>query len=466
MKTITAELAAHLAQPLTTMTVCWMVVRTDGVTFAFTSFDEDLVVSGVTYQSTVGFSRSAISTGSRGSVDNLECIGFFSDDAITQQDMENGLYYYASVYIFAVNWMDLTQGICRLRHGWLGETILAPDGMFIAELRGLTQALVQEFGNVYSPTCRADFGDTLCKIPVFPQQWQPNTLYEPAVDTTLPFVRPLVASSGALQVAIFQAQNSGTSGSTEPVWNTAIGATTVDGSITWLSMPYFRGIGTVVSVTDESNFVSGPLTLPGVASVSTTSAIITVWNNISAGTSLEISDGINTFAWHTYSDLKANEGNQNALSSLYAQLAGGEYSGGLYPASDLDMTYALVGDAIYLTNNSGQPGSILKTGDYLGGFTIQDFGTSPLTSSTIVWITGANAGTAMELKLYNSSSSQVTLWLAMNFPIQAGDTFFFDAGCDKTRITCQEKYGNILNNRSEPDMPGMDAILSYPDMSQ
>ena len=69
----------------------------------------------------------------------------------------------------------------------------------------------------------------------------------------------------------------------------------------------------------------------------------------------------------------------------------------------------------------------------------------------------------MELKTYDTNTSTVYLWLGMNFPIQVGDTFYYYPGCDKRRETCWLKFGNILNFRGEPDMPGLDAALAYPD---
>ncbi len=34
------------------------------------------------------------------------------------------------------------------------------------------------------------------------------------------------------------------------------------------------------------------------------------------------------------------------------------------------------------------------------------------------------------------------------------------AGCDKTRETCQSKFTNIINFRGEPDVPGVDKLLT------
>ena len=51
----------------------------------------------------------------------------------------------------------------------------------------------------------------------------------------------------------------------------------------------------------------------------------------------------------------------------------------------------------------------------------------------------------------------------MKYPIQAGDRFWYYPGCDLLATTCDRKFNNILNFRGEPDMPGMNKMLSYPD---
>lgn len=76
----------------------------------------------------------------------------------------------------------------------------------------------------------------------------------------------------------------------------------------------------------------------------------------------------------------------------------------------------------------------------------------------VEWTSGNNDGLKMEVKEF--ADGQIVLALAMGQSIQVGDTFNAVAGCDKTRGTCINKFSNILNFRGEPDVPGMDAILT------
>ncbi len=50
-----------------------------------------------------------------------------------------------------------------MKRGTIGQVELK-DTIFKAELRGLTQALSQQIGELYTPNCRADLGDARCKI--------------------------------------------------------------------------------------------------------------------------------------------------------------------------------------------------------------------------------------------------------------------------------------------------------------
>lgn len=163
MKTISAGLAAHLALNSTTIATCWKATLTNGTVYGFTSHDADLVVSGVTYLAATGQTPSAISSGSDLAVDNLDVIGFLDSAVITEADVNAGLWDYAAIEIFQVNWADLTQGTLKLRNGKLGEIRLGRQ-QFTAELRGLTQHLQQVIGKIYSATCRADLGDAQCGI--------------------------------------------------------------------------------------------------------------------------------------------------------------------------------------------------------------------------------------------------------------------------------------------------------------
>lgn len=163
MKTIPTALETHLQGDVTTLATCWKVTRTDGVLFRFTSHDRDLVVSGETYLAASGYTSTQISSSDQLNVDNLDVMGVLDSAGITEADLAAGLFDFAEVELFVVNWADTSMGSLPLRKGWLGESV-RHDAHFVAELRGLTQALQQPVGDAYSVACRADLGDTQCGV--------------------------------------------------------------------------------------------------------------------------------------------------------------------------------------------------------------------------------------------------------------------------------------------------------------
>lgn len=78
----------------------------------------------------------------------------------------------------------------------------------------------------------------------------------------------------------------------------------------------------------------------------------------------------------------------------------------------------------------------------------------------ITWSTGSNSGRSMEVKS-SLATGEVVLQLQMVADIQPGDTFTIVAGCIKSRAFCAERFGNVVNFRGFPDLPGLDKMLRY-----
>lgn len=165
MKTLSAELKNHLAEEVTMLATCWKLTRRDSAVLGFTSHDADLVIDDITYKAATGMTPSMVASNANLSVDNLEVQGMLSDDAVTEEDIHAGLYDFAQIEIFQVNYADLSQGKLTLRTGWLGEVSFS-RGHFIAEVRGLTQRLSKTIGELFSPACRASLGDARCKVDI------------------------------------------------------------------------------------------------------------------------------------------------------------------------------------------------------------------------------------------------------------------------------------------------------------
>jgi hypothetical protein len=163
MRSLAAALTSHLAGGVTTLAVLWRVIREDAQEFGFTSHSSDIPFGGLTYAARTGVSPSAIESQTRLAVTNLEQIGAFDSAAITEDDLNAGLWDHARVEVYVVNWQTPDTQNEPVNVGYLGE-VKREDGKYSAEIRGLADAYSQTLGEVYSPSCRAKFGDARCGL--------------------------------------------------------------------------------------------------------------------------------------------------------------------------------------------------------------------------------------------------------------------------------------------------------------
>ena len=163
MKTIGASLLAHLQSETTTLATLWKVTRVDGTVFGFTDHNEDLTVSGVVYSASSGYTRSAIRASLGLAPDDMEVEGVLSASTLNEDEIRAGLWDYATIDIYMVNWADTSMGAVQMTRGRLGQ-IRSGRQTFTAELLGLSKHLQQAFGRLYTPGCDADLGDSRCRV--------------------------------------------------------------------------------------------------------------------------------------------------------------------------------------------------------------------------------------------------------------------------------------------------------------
>jgi uncharacterized phage protein (TIGR02218 family) len=156
------ELNNRLLTGVTTLCRAWRVDRRDGTVLGFTDHDRDLAFEGVTYRAQSGMTARALSQTSGLAVDNSEAIGALSDAGISEADIEAGRYDGAALRIWLVDWSNPDLRVLQFQ-GSLG-LITRRDGLFEAELRGLTEFLNQPQGQVYQRPCAAILGDARCRF--------------------------------------------------------------------------------------------------------------------------------------------------------------------------------------------------------------------------------------------------------------------------------------------------------------
>ncbi len=81
-------------------------------------------------------------------------------------------------------------------------------------------------------------------------------------------------------------------------------------------------------------------------------------------------------------------------------------------------------------------------------------------NGSLVWLDGENAG--LHGLIQASDGTRVTLTAPPHFEVEPGACVRIVEGCDKRFETCRDRFGNALNFRGEPHLPGMDLLTRYP----
>lgn len=162
MRSIPSGLQEKLNSGVTTLCRCWIVTRRDGLVQGFTDHDEDVVIEGTTCRAGTGLTGSEVAQKQGLAVDSSELSGALNADTLNEDDLAASLYDAAEVELWFTDWSE--PELCvMIAKGTLGE--VRRDGTaFVAEVRGLSQALGEERGRLYTSNCGADLGDGRCKI--------------------------------------------------------------------------------------------------------------------------------------------------------------------------------------------------------------------------------------------------------------------------------------------------------------
>ena len=194
MRTFTAHIQSLLDSGAGTFATCWKMTLTNGTVLYFTDYHDDIVVGGHTYESGGSFSRTAVASTLGLGSDNMEISGAMGAPSITESDVLAGLYDNAQIEVFLVDYLSPSSGSISLCKGRLGE-IKVSDNKFSCAMNGLSHMLTQSQVELYSPTCRAQLGDTRCKKSLTAHTW---TTTVSSVTSQLVFDTGLSLAAGTL----------------------------------------------------------------------------------------------------------------------------------------------------------------------------------------------------------------------------------------------------------------------------
>lgn len=161
MKTIPTNLQTLLNEDVLKTATCLLVTLSDGSNLGFTSHDEDLVIDSISYISNSGLELGKYEENLSLKNDELKTFSVLDSDIISEDDIGSGKFDDAKIELFLVDYSDVDAGKISLKKGYISR-ITSEEGKFLAEIDSLSSKLKREITEVYSPLCRAKFGNTRC----------------------------------------------------------------------------------------------------------------------------------------------------------------------------------------------------------------------------------------------------------------------------------------------------------------
>lgn len=180
MKQIPVLLLTQYAKPGGSF--CYLAKVTDkkGNAHGFASLDADILFDdglGPLWYSCIDELRpQRIETTSDYDADTTELVGWFNREL--EKLILAGMFNRADVVIYRIAYLKPELGAEEVLFGTVGKIDFAAnsDGKRKLEFVGLKEQLGQKVGDLYSLTCRAQFGDDKCKMPYVWQFGQVTTV--------------------------------------------------------------------------------------------------------------------------------------------------------------------------------------------------------------------------------------------------------------------------------------------------
>ncbi len=169
MRTLSVGLAAHIVGDSTTRCNMLLVSCSDGASYGFTDHDDDLsydlteaALGSISYSASLGMILSDVSLSAGLDTDNFE-VKVPIDETITLAALLGGRFNRAIVWLFQINWDDLSQGKAAIFKGNVSE-VRIESGLAVFQIRSIIDRFNQSIGRLITPYCDADFGDARCGV--------------------------------------------------------------------------------------------------------------------------------------------------------------------------------------------------------------------------------------------------------------------------------------------------------------
>jgi uncharacterized phage protein (TIGR02218 family) len=152
-------------QQNTTLTLCWKLIRSDGIIIGFTAHDKELVLPDGIYVPLPGLAASSLAASASLDVDNLDFSAALNHATISRIDVEAGRYDGARLEIFLADWQAPNAPLVHLARLYIADVDFTGDNLK-AEARGESALFDRALVETLSPECRASLGDARCKVAV------------------------------------------------------------------------------------------------------------------------------------------------------------------------------------------------------------------------------------------------------------------------------------------------------------
>ncbi|MEC3911628.1 DUF2163 domain-containing protein [Sphingobium sp. CR2-8] len=121
---------------------------------------------------------------------------------------------------------------------------------------------------------------------------------------------------------------------------------------------------------------------------------------------------------------------------------------------------ARLGDGACRVDMAGRRRIVAVDGVADGAVAVSGLAAGAYAFGTLRWLSGANAG--LTQGVVDNGAEGVTLADPPAFAVAAGTLALLTEGCDRQLGTCAGRFGNAVNFRGEPYLPGMDLLTRYP----
>lgn len=154
---------------LTKWAQCWIITRTDGVVYGFTTLDVPVLCRGVMcYPCDSLMATAAEHSTMLGTAGDMEATGIISDSGISAEDIQAGLFDRAAIEVWNQPWDNVNDEIpFRIAAGTLGSVTFGLN-QYTFQVRTDAAKLKQTaLLETYTPGCRYQFGnqrDSRCPV--------------------------------------------------------------------------------------------------------------------------------------------------------------------------------------------------------------------------------------------------------------------------------------------------------------